>query len=162
MRKMSKTEVKAEILKTLKEAAGHDVPDLKSIRNCINLIVENDLEEGLKEGLETLKMIHTLGSFMSEEPKKPSTSFNPLIDHLKSLKADAEAAQKESDEDKCNECDEDGEDGESSLTFTLTKKKDGNMSVSLAISNFSTLEVAGSIELLRQKIEEAMDERKVN
>jgi len=57
-------DIRQKIQITVKKVSEQDEPNIRLIKECIDLIKEHGLEEELSEDLSSLKMLYTMGSLL--------------------------------------------------------------------------------------------------
>ena len=57
-------DIRQKIQMTVKKVSEQDEPNIRLIKECIDLIKEHGLEEELSEDLSSLKMLYTMGSLL--------------------------------------------------------------------------------------------------
>ena len=122
-------DIRQKIQITVKKVSEQDEPNIRLIKECIDLIKEHGLEEELEKDLSQLKMLYTMGSLLE-------TSSELLNEDEEDFENESEAKQ---------------------LTFTMTQI-DGHISTDLKMKNCETLELLGCITLMERAVLKVLKE----
>jgi predicted unusual protein kinase regulating ubiquinone biosynthesis (AarF/ABC1/UbiB family) len=126
---MNIQDIRQRIQITVKKVSEQDKPNIRLIKECIDLIKEHGLEEELEKDLNNLKMMHTMGSLLE-------TSNSLLNEDEKDFEDESNAKQ---------------------FTFTMTQI-DGHIETDLKMQNCETLELLGCIALMERAILKVLKE----
>jgi len=134
---MDKRDIKLKIIKTLETVKAQKNPNISLIKECIDLIHEEGLEDDMKEELDSLSMLHTMGTLMNLGTKK-ITEINSEDNLI-----------------------EEGEDAKF-LIFKVRETADGNIITSLDMAGFETLELLGCVPLMEKAVQKVIKKSSKN